>query len=960
MSDCPQPQRLVHRVAAVLSFFVIVPFSLYAGPQAKPAGVAAAQQVLTRLLGTRAASFDLQIVPSHDSLDAFEVTAKHGRVSIRGTSPVALVRGAYHYLRTAGDGMVTWSGTRITLPKRLSDCTPISVKTPYRFRQYYNICTFGYTTVWWDWNRWEREIDWMALHGINMPLAMVGQVGVWQRVWESFGFHRDSLKTFFTGPAFLPWHWMGNINRHGGPMPQAWIDAQEELQKKILGRMRELGMTPIVPAFSGFVPEGFNRRFPAEQIRANSHWGNFPDDCQTFVLAPGSSMFQEIGARFVKEYRRTFGVCHYYLADTFNELEVPVSPQHRYEELAGFGDAVYRSITREDSLGVWVMQGWLFSNMASFWDAASTQALLSRVPDDRMIILDLANEMFHGWKVHKGFYGKQWIYSIIHNFGGNNPLHGNLPFVAADPPTPLRDPSKGNLVGYGLAPEGVENNEVVYELLTDMGWRTAPVDLPAWLTDYCRARYGGVSPGVERAWQLLKDAVYSQTNGNYRFAFQNRPSLAPGGDASADPRLDEALDLMLADAGRFGSSALFRNDLIELAAYVIGTNIDRKLSEACRAHLSSDTTLRDTLTHEVDILMRKLDAILNTRVDLRLERWISMARAEGTSQREKELLERNARKQVTTWGGPDLFDYAAKLWSGLVRDFYAGRWHLFFSLLRDGVASPEIRERVRVWEEQWAESTALSRPDSVVDPVAAIRELLAVERSMTRVCHEPTIHVTSSAFLEGDSAVVTMMAAPGAEVRYTLDGSVPNRTSLLYRLPLAFRSSQEIRARAFSPGMWDSPIASRNISRVGANNGLRCTIFPAAVADLSDSTIAALHTGATRRVYEFLACPDSSRSSDYVVIYDGHLWIDTPGEYEFSTESDDGSRLFIDGVCVVENDGYHAVRDALGKQTLARGYHALQVRFFQGGGAAVLRVGFEGPGVQRRPLSPEHLFLEAR
>lgn len=39
-----------------------------------------------------------------------------------------------------------------------------------------NVCTFGYSYAHWDWKRWEREIDWMALNGINMPLAFVGYV----------------------------------------------------------------------------------------------------------------------------------------------------------------------------------------------------------------------------------------------------------------------------------------------------------------------------------------------------------------------------------------------------------------------------------------------------------------------------------------------------------------------------------------------------------------------------------------------------------------------------------------------------------------------------------------------------------------------------------------------------------------------------------------------------------------
>ena len=44
----------------------------------------------------------------------------------------------------------------------------------YRYNM--NVCTFGYSYAHWDWKRWEREIDWMALNGINMPLAFNGYI----------------------------------------------------------------------------------------------------------------------------------------------------------------------------------------------------------------------------------------------------------------------------------------------------------------------------------------------------------------------------------------------------------------------------------------------------------------------------------------------------------------------------------------------------------------------------------------------------------------------------------------------------------------------------------------------------------------------------------------------------------------------------------------------------------------
>ena len=74
-----------------------------------------------------------------------------------------------------------------------------------RFRYYQNVCTFSYSSVWWNWTRWQREIDWMALNGINLPLAFTGQEAIWQRVYHKIGLTQQELDTFFGGPAFLAW-----------------------------------------------------------------------------------------------------------------------------------------------------------------------------------------------------------------------------------------------------------------------------------------------------------------------------------------------------------------------------------------------------------------------------------------------------------------------------------------------------------------------------------------------------------------------------------------------------------------------------------------------------------------------------------------------------------------------------------------------------------------------------------
>lgn len=76
-----------------------------------------------------------------------------------------------------------------------------------RFRYFENTCTESYSYVWWDWEEWEKHIDWMALNGINMPLALTGQEAIWLKVYNSFGLTSEQvLDEFFTGPAFLAWY----------------------------------------------------------------------------------------------------------------------------------------------------------------------------------------------------------------------------------------------------------------------------------------------------------------------------------------------------------------------------------------------------------------------------------------------------------------------------------------------------------------------------------------------------------------------------------------------------------------------------------------------------------------------------------------------------------------------------------------------------------------------------------
>lgn len=706
-----------------------------------------AQGVLVRALGRRAKEFHLDFLYNDNGSHVARVSASHGHIYIKGSSGVALCRAAYDYLRNYCSAMITWSGTHLNLPATFPPVAEYPVECTYKFVQYYNPCTFGYSTPFWDWNRWQQELDWMALHGVTMPLALEGQEAIWQSVWKSFGICQAELDHFSTGPAHLPWHRMGNINNFDGPLPQGWIEQKKTLQAKILDRMRSLGMTPVAPAFSGFVPEGFKRVRPNAQT-FTLLWGagdypTMPRESKTFILHPAENgLYRQIGGEFIRRYTDAFGPVQYYLADTFNELKPPVTVENRYRDLAQFGRTVYDGILAGNPDGRWVMQGWLFADDPVFWDNPSIEALLSEVPSDRMVILDYTNDAsankrsrFHGsqWKQHHAFFGKQWINGMLQTYGGNNNVKGDIPLIATEPLEVLDDPDKGNLVGWSMDPEGIENNEVVYELMTDIGWRRDKIDVDEWIASYCNARYGGNSSQMKNAWRLLIQSAYGAGSWDSKHHWQVRPSLELEGEykkssqysVDSGPVFQEAVEGFLSCSGQFSSNELYRNDLIELASQSVGGSVDRLLGAACEAHKSGHFKDRDEKAKASLKMLLRIDALMNLRTDRRLETWVSAARSWAITASEADYYDQNSRRLITFWGWSGLADYGARVWSGLIRDYYVGRWALFFQELQQNIPSS-----LDVWEETWLSSSYRpSKPLAVDNFAAEVRRMLDICKS---------------------------------------------------------------------------------------------------------------------------------------------------------------------------------------------------------------------------------------
>ncbi len=164
----------------------------------------------------------LETIPPVDGRDVFEVESADGKIVVRGSSGVAIASGVNWYLKYFCHCHLSFNGDQLKMPQPLPVVAEkVRRVSPYQYRYCFNFCAFSYTLAWWDWDQWQRMIDWMALHGINMPLSVTGQEAVWQNVYRRLGLTDEELAEFFVGPGYLPFGWMGCLDGWGGPLPQS-------------------------------------------------------------------------------------------------------------------------------------------------------------------------------------------------------------------------------------------------------------------------------------------------------------------------------------------------------------------------------------------------------------------------------------------------------------------------------------------------------------------------------------------------------------------------------------------------------------------------------------------------------------------------------------------------------------------------------------------------------------------
>lgn len=622
--------------------------------------------------------------------DFFELDQKGDKIIIRGNNYVSIATGVNWYLKYYAGIHLSWNGMKADLPNVLP---PVLHKerrqTNLKYRYALNYCTFSYSMAFWDWERWEHEIDWMALHGINLPLAIVGTDVVWKNVLGKLGYSLTEINEFIAGPGFQAWWLMNNLEGWGGPNPDSWYEQQEVLQKRILKRMREFGMEPILPGYSGMLPHNAK-----EKLGVNvSDPGIWQGYSRPAFLQPTDSNFESIAKLYYQELTHLYGQAKFYSMDPFHE-----GGNTDGVDLEAAGKAIWKSMKAVNPEAVWVIQAW-FNN--------PKKEMIRNLPAGDMIILDLFSESrpqwgdpSSTWYRKDGFEQHDWIYCMLLNYGANVGLHGKMKHVINEFYKAKKSRFGKTLKGVGMTPEGIENNPVMYELLCELPWRETYFDKDAWLKGYVKARYGIVDDKLIETWILLSNSIYncpasSTQQGTHESIFCARPSLnayqvsafAEMKDYYLPEDVINAAIYMISLYDKYKSNNNFEYDLVDISRQALAEKGRIIYKMAIKAFQNRNKKDFKKYSNQFLDLILLQDKLLSTRSEFKVGTWIQCARDKGITLKEKQLYEWNARVQITTWGNRiaanegNLRDYAHKEWSGILRDLYYVRWKIFFDEL---------------------------------------------------------------------------------------------------------------------------------------------------------------------------------------------------------------------------------------------------------------------------------------
>ena len=661
--------------------------------------------------------------------DTFELQTVKNKLVISANGANAAAVGINWYLKYychrsmshMGDNLAPVSVLPIVKQK-------LHIAAPAKYRYALNYCTYNYTMSFYSWHDWERELDWMALNGVNTMLTVEGIEAVWQNTLRKVGYSEKEINDFIVGPAYTAWWLMGNIEAWGGPMPQTQIENRKLIQQKMIKRMKELGMQPVLQGFYGMVPSSLKNKNKAHIID-QGNWGAFkrPD-----ILDPADPEFSRIAGIYYTEMQKLYGKdIRFFAGDPFHE-----GGKTDNVDLGKAGAGIQAEMQKYYPGSIWVLQG---------WQDNPKQAMLDGLDKSKVLVQELFGEFTNNWEKRKAYENTPFIWCSVNNFGERPGVYGKLQRFADEIDRARNSPYRNYLKGVGIMPEGINNNPPDYDLMLELGWRKDHVNTQSWIKGYASYRYGVSNEHADKAWQGFLQTIYQSLPGYQEGAgesiFCARPALKIKSTSSwgtfvrnYDTLLFEnSVKEFVKASPQLINTATYKIDLINMVRQVLANKGAIVFNQLVTAYNDKNLQAFNKASAQFVHMIQLTDDLLNTDNYFKLNTYLKQAVNNGNTTEEKANNLKNSLMQITYWGEnnrseDNLHEYAYKEWSGLMDNYYLPRWQMYFDYLRANLQGKTTREPDYFsWERNWVEQNQKLSAEKPARPLLkVVAEILSM------------------------------------------------------------------------------------------------------------------------------------------------------------------------------------------------------------------------------------------
>ena len=670
---------MISRYASVCSVLGLAAAPVVLAAPADVSPVAAVEGVVERVTPSAKGAVSFKLNPALQN--RITISGAPGSIRVEASDVRRLIAGYGWYLKNIAKVHLSWNGNRLAPPSPLpAPASPVTIESPWKTVFAYNYCTLSYTAAFWDWKRWQQEIDFLALNGFTHAMVTAGLEKPWDDLLIGLGYNSDKDFRFIPNPAFAAWWNMGNLEGHGGPLTQRQIDEMAQLGKRIVSRMEQLGMTPVLQGYVGFVPADFseNVRMKGLKLIPQGEWVNFK---RPWMVDPTCEAFPKLAADWYRSLRKVYGISgKMFGGDLFHE-----GGSKGNINVTQAAEAVQKAMQKASPGSTWVIQA---------WGGNPSRELLNGMDPKHALVLQLTKDMADGGKNLRTFDGIPWVWCELSNFGGNTGMYGGIPLLSRLGSDLSAYMDKG-LTGMGVLSEGLETNPLHYALFCDRLWTLEDIPVKEWLRQYALQRYGKAPESVVHALGVLSSSIYSPVRsqeGCTESIVCARPAwnVRKASTWSSGERYYRLGDIVSAardylkaanEQPSLMKEETFRYDLVDLVRQVLADAAFYQLQRVRAAFDARDVSGYKKQVQVFLSLITDMDAVLATDRQFLLGTWQEKALNWGKTSQEKALMDRSAKMLLTTWidqAPRALNDYSNRQWAGLVADFYLPRWKNFF------------------------------------------------------------------------------------------------------------------------------------------------------------------------------------------------------------------------------------------------------------------------------------------